>query len=104
MILGVLALFMVGLCGCAYRAPVVPPVGIVYTNHRAPLDVEYHDTTLGKRGTASSHSVLGLVAWGDASAEAAASAGGIKTIEHADLEYLNVIFIYQRFTTIVYGK
>ena len=48
--------------------------------------------------------ILGLVAWGDASAEAAAKDGGITIIEHVDYEYMNILFIYQRFTTIAHGK
>jgi hypothetical protein len=50
------------------------------------------------------YSVLGLVAWGDASTAAAAKQGGISTLNHMDKEFLNIIFgIYTETTTIVYG-
>jgi hypothetical protein len=37
-----------------------------------------------KKGTAKMHSVLWLVAWGDASTQAAAKDGGISTVNHLD--------------------
>lgn len=93
-----------GLTGCL-GAPVVPPYGIVYTNYKAPLDVDYDPTTIGgKDGYSQTESVLGLVAWGDASGAAAAEDAGIKTIHHADYEYFNVLGVYQRYRTVVYGE
>ena len=103
MMAGILA---AGSCGCTtVYAPVVPPTGFVYSNIKAPLDVDYKDTVLvGKKGEASTKEVLGF-AWGDASIEAAAKSSGIKTIDHADYRYVNVLFgIYQKYTTIVYGE
>jgi hypothetical protein len=48
--------------------------------------------------------VLGLVAWGDASTQAAAVNGGITTLNHADSEWLSILgFVYGRQTTVVYG-
>jgi hypothetical protein len=103
-------LLAAGLCGflctgCAgYVAPVVPALAPVFTNTKAPLDIEYDETRLGSKvGRASTTSVL-FFAWGDASIAAAAQRGGITTIRHADYEYLNVFFgIYQSFTTVVRG-
>ena len=96
---------IVCLSGCMI-APVMPPMGAVYHNTRAPLDVDFEKSEYGpKTGTASTNCILGLIAWGDASAEAAAKAGGITTIEHADYEYMNILLgIYQRYTTIAHGK
>ncbi len=96
---------VVVLAGCMV-APVVPPTGYVYNNTKAPLDVDFEKSEYGpKTGTASTHCVLGLVAWGDASAEAAARNGNISTIEHVDYKFTNVVFgIYQKYTTIVHGK
>ncbi|MFO0982547.1 MAG: TRL-like family protein [Planctomycetota bacterium] len=82
----------------------VPPQGIVYSGISAPLDTDLNQTDLGnKRGASSSTAILGLVAWGDASASTAARAGGIGRIKHADYQYTNVLGIYQSFTTVVYG-
>ncbi len=90
--------------GCI-AAPVVPPLGLVYTKVDAPLSIGTgeHEPSL-KRGESSSRSILFLVATGDASVKAAARAGGITDIKHIDYEYRNVIGIYQRYTTIVYGE
>jgi hypothetical protein len=94
---------MLLMAGC-YTAPVIPALAGVYTNTKAPMDIDYDETQLGsKTGKASTTTILGLVAWGDASAAAAAADGGITTIRHADYEFLNVLFIYQSFTTVVRG-
>src|SRR5262245_59216980 len=45
----------------------------VFANFGHPLDTDVHNTELGSKvGTASIHSVLWLVAWGDSGAAAAA--------------------------------
>ena len=50
------------------------------------------------------YSILWLVAWGDASTAAAAMEGSLKTINHMDMEFFNILFgVYTRQTTIVYG-
>lgn len=93
------------LTGCAgYSAPVVPSLAPVFTNTKAPLDIDLDETRLGSKvGKASTTSVL-FFAFGDASIAAAARDGGITTIRHADYEYLNVFFgIYTSFTTVVRG-
>ncbi len=91
------------LTGCM-TAPVVPPIGMVYTNFEALLDIDYSQTDVsGKMGTSESFSILGLVAIGDASAAATADNASIDTIEHADYEFFNVLGVYQRYRTVVYG-
>jgi hypothetical protein len=79
--------------------------GCLYTHVLTPYDTNLDKTTLGqKTGKAAMHSVLWLVAWGDASSAAAAKQGGISTMNHMDKELLNVVFgIYTETTTIVYG-
>jgi len=79
--------------------------GCLYSHVVMPFDTNLDKTVLGqKQGKASMQSVLWLVAWGDASTNAAAKQGGITTINHMDAEVLNVIFgLYTRTTTIVYG-
>lgn len=80
-------------------------MGCVYAHVLTPYDTNVDKTVLGqKQGKASLHSVLWLVAWGDASTAAAAKEGGITTVNHMDRELLNVVFgIYTETTTIVYG-
>ena len=79
--------------------------GCLYSHVLTPYDTNLNKTVLGqKTGKAAMYSVLGLVAWGDASTAAAAKQGGIVTVNHMDKEFLNIVFgIYTETTTIVYG-
>jgi len=79
--------------------------GCIYGNFGSPLDTDLHGTELGaKRGESSAHSILWLVAWGDAGSKAAAVDGGITTLRHMDRWTLIILFgVYYRETTIVYG-
>ena len=83
----------------------LPASGCVYFSVKTPLDTDLDETTLGEKvGVSQAHSILGLVAWGDAGTQAAAEAGGITTIRHADQELFAVLsFVYARYRTIVYG-
>lgn len=92
-----------GLSGCLV-APVMPPPGLIFTEYKAPLDYDQQASQVGTReGRSETISILGLVALGDASIREAARDGGITTIHGADYEYFNVIGVYQRYNTIVYG-
>lgn len=79
--------------------------GCIYAHFKTPLDTDLNVTKLGdKTGRASWHSILYLVATGDAGTQAAAENGNVTTIRHADREFLSVLFgLYFRETTIVYG-
>lgn len=95
---------VVGLSGC-YSAPVMPPLGWVFMDVTAPLDIDQSESAVGtKSGKASSMSILGLVAVGDCSIESAAQDGGITTIQGADYEFFHILGIYQSFTTVVHGE
>lgn len=127
-IAGALGIALVALSGCATRsdapyralaklhAPVIPPQGLFYTHLKAPISLEATDFG-AKRGTATSEQIglpplpfyglqtgLDLFAWGDASLQAAAAAGGITEVEHVDYELTVVLFFYRRFTIEVYGN
>ena len=92
------------MTGC-YSAPVMPPQGWVFSDISAPLDIDNQETTVAPlEGKASSMSILGLVALGDCSIEAAAEDGGISTIHSADYEFFHILGIYQNFTTVVHGE
>lgn len=103
-VLLVLSAITLSLTGCI-TAPFVPPTG-AFSQFKAPLDVDFQDTDMTgvKKGTAETISILGLVAVGDASSQAAAQNGGITKIVHADYEYFNVLGFFQKTTVIVYGK
>ncbi len=100
----VLCLSMVLLAGC-YTAPVVPPVGGIYSDYSAPLTADFNgqDAQPDKTGQASSASVLGLFAWGDCSVHTAAEQGGLYSVSYCDYHYKNVLGIYQKFTVIAHG-
>ncbi len=79
--------------------------GCAYLNIRDTLDTDVSQTVLGtKEGKSSSYSVAWLVAWGDSGTRAAAENGGIKTINHLDVEYFSILFgLYTRRSTIAFG-
>jgi hypothetical protein len=99
--LAVLVVLSLTLAAC-YRAPVQPPIGMIYNNTTAPL---FGGDGIGdKSGTAYSECVLGVAGWGDCSIQAAAKQGGISEIMSTDYTIENYLGVYQKFTTIVHGK
>ena len=93
-LLVVVLAFMVVLNGCLYANVIVP------------LDIDADKTAIGSKvGTSTCQSVLWLVAWGDASTEAAAKNGNISVVNHMDQEVFSILFgLYSKSTTIVYGE
>lgn len=89
------------LSGCAAYT-MSPVIGALYTSVKAPLGVTSNPVA-SKVGTAEATSILGLVATGDASIEAAAKKAGISRISHVDYEAMSVLGIYAKFTLYVYG-
>ncbi|MGB5157109.1 TRL domain-containing protein [Desulfobacterium sp. N47] len=79
--------------------------GCAYVNVRTPYDTDLNKTVLGNKvGEASIHSILWLVAWGDASTAAAARNGNISVINHMDQQSVSILLgLYCSNTTIVYG-
>lgn len=80
--------------------------GCLYSKIKFPLDTDLQTTTLGtKVGRASNHSILWLVAWGDAGTEAAAENGKLSVINHLDVEQMIILFgLYTKQTTVAYGN
>jgi len=100
MLLGAFAI--VGMTGCA-TAPVMPPRGVLYTDHKAPMFPGEEPGV--KSGEASAMSILGLIAVGDASIAAAADDGNLVEINHVDYKNQIIFFgVYQKFTTIAEGE
>ncbi len=88
------------LGGC--MAVVSPAIGILYTDVKGPVDAG--DSVGSKEGEACAESLLGLIARGDASIQAAAKAGGISRIASVDHRTENLLGIIGRFCTIVRGS
>lgn len=92
-----------GFTGCV-TAPFKPPMGAV-TAVDAPLSIDHNRSSVtSKKGEASAMCILGLVAVGDASTQAAANNGGLKTVHFLDYKYFNVLGIYQSTTVVAYGE
>jgi len=98
---GLLSLFV--LSGCGVIAPVVPPTGLLYTDMQAPITTGPAEVGT-KRGEASVTAILGLISTGDGSVAAAARNGRISKVSRVDYTYDNILGLYQKYTTIVYGE
>ncbi len=90
------------LCGCLL-SPVVPPTGAIYSDIGAPQSLGPRAELGSKTGEASSTAILGMVSFGDCGVTAAAKNGGISKVHHTDYTFFNVLGIYQKYTTVVYG-
>ena len=86
--------------GCATQVP----YGGLYIDNTLPMQVGDNSVRSLKKGTATSNSVLGLVAQGDCSIEAACKNGGITKISHVDWKVKSFLGILGEYTTIVYGE
>jgi uncharacterized protein YceK len=85
--------------GCAS----VLPMGIIYTEVKAPVAAGEAGSSYSKVGTSKATSILGLVATGDASIKAAMENGKISKIKYVDYDAKNILGIYGEYTTTVYG-
>ena len=102
--IGVIAVVAATLMAGCISAPFVPPLGAISVV-KAPLSVDHNKTAVTtKAGTSDCICILGLVAVGDASTQTAAENGKLKTIQHADYEYLNILGIFQKTTVVVHGE
>lgn len=91
-----------GLSGCF--AHVESPVsGYLFTSTETPISAT--QAVRGtKHGTASSASILGLIAFGESSIESAADRAKIKSISHVDAESYSILGLYASYTVHVYGE
>jgi len=93
-------LFM-GMAGAA-----TPVTGVAFTDVKYPLAVTNlkGETQNLKRGEATCTSVLGLVATGDASIEAARLNGGITKVHWVDVSVRNILGLYAEYKVVVWGE
>ena len=80
-----------------------PLIGIYYTNVKAPVAVTGNSNST-KVGTSQATSILGIVATGDASIDAAARSAGISKIHHVDEQSTNILGIIAKYKVYVYGE
>ena len=98
----VLLLALIGtslLSGCISQIP----SGVIYSGATMPHHAADKDMTYTKKGVSTSHSVLGLVAWGDGGLKKATKKGDIKTLKFVDYEIYNIIGCYMLYRTEAYG-
>ncbi|MGB9500277.1 MAG: TRL-like family protein [Dissulfuribacterales bacterium] len=97
-LVGLIAVLPV-LTGCATSYP----VGMFYTKLNLPISCDSEVKSM-KTGTSECKSVLGLVATGDISFEAAMKDGGITKVNHADWEVENILGVIGEYKLTVYGE
>ena len=74
------------------------------TSYTAPLSTEGNWKQGSKTGSSGAICVLGIVAVGDCSLDAAIKNGDLKEAYYADYKYFNVFGIYQSVTVNVTGE
>lgn len=99
----VLLVTAVMLSGC-FAFSVAPVTGILYTEVTGPFDATGSEGEATLVGTAECTSILGLIATGDCSIQAAMEAGGITEVDYVDFESSNILGIYATFVTVVHGR
>lgn len=113
-----LAAFFGTGCGAAYKSPVIPPQGLIYTQVKAPLDYDFNATTakneegrrLRKGRSHTKYIFVPLliinfdVAWGDAALGEAAKDGNLSIIHYADYEMMHVLGLYAEYRVTAYGE
>lgn len=97
------ALALGALNGCAMaQGGNAAAMGTIYSGYKSPGNVG--TAAAGKTGEACISSILGVVATGDASLEAAKKAGGITQVAHVDHEQFSVLGVYATSCTVVHGQ
>lgn len=95
-----------GGAGCTILYPdgYTPPTGIFYQNIMLNRTVSPATELGAKSGESCAYSVMALYASGDASVQAAAAAGGIRTIRAVDYRKMSALgVVYSKVCTIVHG-
>ena len=93
-------------CGAGYyRTPVQPGGGWMFARVEGPISTNFDGgaSVTMKSGEATVENILGLIAIGDASLQGAAKNGGVSNIRYADYKFENILGVYSKFTTVVYG-
>ncbi|NBC82855.1 MAG: hypothetical protein GVY19_05680 [Bacteroidetes bacterium] len=99
-LVAIVALFLFSSCA-AYVAS--PALGALYTDVKYPMAVTSNANS-AKVGSAEVTSILGIVATGDASIDAAAKSAGITKIHHVDVHATSILGIFATYTVLVYGE
>jgi hypothetical protein len=80
------------------------PMGMLYTELKLPVEGGAVSGKATKIGIAECKSILGMVATGDCSIDAAVKNGNITKIYYVDWEAENILGVIGKYKTIVYGE
>ena len=103
---GLLVISLVGmmvLAGCA-MSNLSPVTGFIYSDVAGPVMATSSTAGFAKVGQAEATSILGWVAQGDCSVQAAAASAGITKIHHVDSHTFSVLGVFCKLTVTVYGE
>ena len=98
----ILASLSLALGGCVPVA--TPAMGVIFTDVKWTVDGENQGAVGSKEGKACAKVILGMVAQGDASLQAAANAGGLRKIDSVDHSSKSVLGIIAEYCTVVHGS
>jgi hypothetical protein len=76
--------------------------GAIYSGYKSPGQLGTAQP--GKIGEACASSILGWIAQGDASIEAAKKAGGITQVAYVDHDQFSILGVYATTCTLVHGQ
>ncbi len=99
----VVALFAIATMMSSCAMVQSPVMATIYTDVKAPVAVTGNSGS-SKVGTATAKSILGILATGDASIQAAAQSAGITKIHHVDAHSSAILGIIASYTVYVYGE
>ena len=91
------------LTGCAMMNSAAPVSGFLYTGVKGPVTATA-GPSYSKVGQSSATSILGIIATGDASIDAAMKNGNITKIHHVDYKVDSVLGLFVTYTVFVYGE
>ena len=92
---------LVLVSGCVF--PNAPVMAGLVIDQKGPVSGVDNSVRPDKVGRAEAQGII-LVGWGDASVQAAMKDSGITKIHHIDCNTLNVLGIYAKYETLVYGE
>lgn len=106
---------LLAMAGCApYRAAVIPPLGVLYSDVSAPLIVPGSEAEVLDLSSVEIHtshfqipySYLRIInlGWGDAAVQEAIRESGFREVHFADYRFFTILSVYSTFTVRVYGR
>ena len=106
LVVGFGALMSSGCVAMGIAGAASPVTGVVFTEVKYPIAVTNlkGDARNLKKGEAMCTSILGLVATGDASVEAARLNGGITKVHWVDVYVRNILGLYAEYKVVVWGE